>query len=172
MLKLKFISTIILVFILISGCKSGSQNITVCPEETEGAVAMLPQAIIYRTQGDYRLNVPITLDASKTKVVSFPAPTDISSAVAPIELVDGWMLDRRGISPNSVFTSYLYDEYAQLAAPPTIHQLLESIINFEPFTEIRRLPMTTAEAAGDTAKCNQIIRYNLNSCPLIYTTNK
>ncbi|MDE7125031.1 MAG: hypothetical protein K2O12_00920, partial [Muribaculaceae bacterium] len=69
-----------------------------------GMNAVMPKARIYRTNGDYRLNVPITLDSSRTEIVSYPGPSDIDMKMAPVVLDDGWLLDRRGVGVNTAFT--------------------------------------------------------------------
>ena len=63
-----------------------------------------PKAVIYKTNGNFSNNVPITLSADSKKLISFPAPSDITEQTAPIKLSQGYWLDRRGISPNTAFT--------------------------------------------------------------------
>lgn len=124
----------------------------------EKPATFMPRAIIYKTDGDYINNVPVTMNDDRTQIVSYPAPTDITEQSTPIELTEGWLLDRRGISKNSVFTRYTYSEYSQLAEVPSLQQLMESILPQSRVTIILQLPMTTQEAAADTVKVNQIIR--------------
>lgn len=73
-----------------------------------GSQAVMPKARIYRTNGDYRDKVPVNLDAARSTVVSYPAPTDLTAL--PVQLADGYLLDLRGIGPNTAFTSYTYAE--------------------------------------------------------------
>ncbi len=119
---------------------------------------MMPKALAYKTNGDYRLNVPITLNSSRTEIVSYPAPTDINIDMAPVELADGWLLDRRGVSENSAFTTYTYSEYASLSQAPTIEQLLGAVIPDARVTAVQSLPMTLTEALADTAAVNKLLR--------------
>ncbi len=123
-----------------------------------GTSAAMPKAVIYRTNGDYRLNVPITLDASRSSVVSYPAPTDISPDMEPLCLADGWLLDRRGVSENTAFTTYTYSSYMTLPSAPSPQQLLESVIPSARVVSLKVLPITLSEAVADTTAVNTMIR--------------
>lgn len=162
---------------LSAGCRSNSQatlqndNLTAPVPEVvknedivrDGAVpAFLPRAVIYRTNGDYDDRVPVTLDATRTSIVSYPAPTDITSASAPLVLADGWLLDRRGgISVNSAFLDWTYAQYAAMSHAPSIAEIMSHIIPEARVTVIRALPLTATEALADTARVNTMIRSKL-----------
>lgn len=118
----------------------------------------LPRAVIYKTDGDYRDNVPVTLNAAGTALISFPAPTDITDFSTPLPLADGYLLDRRGVSENSRFTRYTYAQYRALPAPPAPAALIDSIIPGARVTVIHRLDITLQQALGDTAAVNDLIR--------------
>lgn len=95
--------------------------------------------IIYRTIADYSHNVPVILNDTKDKIVSFPAPSDLfyeGELALPLKLKQGYLLDRRGISVNSAFTSYTYENYSKLESAPPLQLLYESIIDKEPFESI------------------------------------
>ncbi|MBE0655825.1 MAG: hypothetical protein IH594_18640 [Bacteroidales bacterium] len=95
--------------------------------------------IVYKTKSDFFNNVPVTLNANKDKIVAYPAPGDLyyrGELSLPVELNNGYLLDRRGLGPNSVFTSYTYEEYSKLEPPPTIQELYESIIDKSPFEQL------------------------------------
>lgn len=121
----------------------------------------LPRAVIYKTDGDYRDNVPVTLNAAGTALVSFPSPSDLTDLSTPLPLADGYLLDRRGVSMNTRFTRYTYDRYRALAAPPTPATLIDSIIPSARVTELHRLDITLQQALGDTAAVNDLIRRKL-----------
>ena len=92
--------------------------------------------IIYKTTADYFFNVPVSMNEARDRIVSFPAPSDLyynGEPALPGKLKKGYLLDRRGINANSVFTSYTYSEYAALEAPPSLEELHESIIDKHPF---------------------------------------
>ncbi len=127
----------------------------------------VPRARIYKTSGDYRENVPVTISPSTGQIVSFPATTDINPENMPIVLADGYLLDSRGISSTSVFTTYTYGEYAKLSDTPSLTELKAAIIPGATITEIHELPMTITEARADTARCNEIIRSGLAGCKTI-----
>lgn len=130
-----------------------------------GSHAVMPKARIYRTNGDYRDKVPVSLDASRSTVVSYPAPTDLSAL--PVQLADGYLLDLRGIGPNTAFTNYTYAEYSALEEAPSASQIKEALIPGARITEIVELTMTASEAAADTAACNRLIDRGLPGCTRI-----
>lgn len=96
----------------------------------------LPHVIIYKTKADYSNLVPVTMNRERTKIVSYPAKSDIRPSAKPVALVDGWYLDRRGIGPNTVFTDYTYEEYSHLEKTPSAAQLMEHIIEKYPLLEL------------------------------------
>jgi len=101
-----------------------------------------PQAIIYQTRGDYSKNVPVTLSADKTKIVSYPAPQDLYTAgvlAYPTELAKKYWLDNRGIGPNTAFLKLTYEEYAKLGAAPGPDDLYKLIIDKDPITHMYSL---------------------------------
>lgn len=94
---------------------------------------------IYRMKKDYSRHVPVTMDAARTKVVSYPAPTDLKlngRFAYPTPLDNGFWLDNRGIGRNVAFLSYTYEEYSRLPEAPVADTLLKCIIDKDPLTEI------------------------------------
>ena len=101
-----------------------------------------PGTIIYKTKADYSKNVPVTLSADKSHIVSYPAPQDLyfrGQLAYPIALAKGFLLDNRGISVNSAFISLTYEEYAKLPSAPSPDELYKMIIDKDPFTEMYNL---------------------------------
>jgi hypothetical protein len=95
--------------------------------------------IIYKTKADYSNKVPIVMNDSKDMIVSYPSPKDIyfnGELALPVKLKHGYYIDNRGISTNSVFTSYTYEEYSKLATAPKLEELMDRIIDKDPFLEI------------------------------------
>ncbi len=129
--------------------------------------AVRPMAIVYKTNGNFNDNVPITLSANRKEIISFPAPSDISVSSAPIQLAEGYLLDRRGIGENTAFTQYTYESYSALKQAPSLKLLNESIIRGAEVVEIVRLPMTFTEAINDTTRCNSIIRNGFPDCDVV-----
>lgn len=104
------------------------------------------KASAFRMSGNYANNVAVTLDSSG-RLTYFPAPSDISAVSAPLEIGNGWWLNRQGIGPGSVFTRYTFSEYAALPAPPSPQEIKEAIIPGAVVTEFRTLPISASDAA-------------------------
>lgn len=116
-------------------------------ENGTASMALAP-IIIYKTRGDYKNLVPITLTPDKQHVVARPAPSDLligDGLSTPIELADGYLLDRRGVGPTSAFVSYTYEQYFAIKGIPSEHDLLNRIVDADPFTEMYRC---------DRSRCN------------------
>lgn len=125
----------------------------------------IPSAQVYRTNGDYINNVPIQTSADGKQLISFPAPSDITPDALPLQLANGYLLDRRGISPyNTKFTNYTYKEYAALKQAPSTQELLNAIIPGARVTDLVCLPFTTQEALADTTAVNKLIRTGFPGC--------
>lgn len=99
-------------------------------------VQALPHVIVYKTTVECANLVPITLDASGTRVVSYPAMVDITAGGKPQEICDGWLLDRRGIRPTTAFTDYTYEQYAALQEQPSATELYQHIRYRNAITEM------------------------------------
>lgn len=120
-----------------------------------GQTAPIPRAVVYRTNGDYRNNVTVQVNAAGD-IVSYPAPGDVRG-MEPVELADGWLLSRRGVNKQTAFTRYTYQEYQALESAPSPSALRSAIIAGAKVTAISELPMTTSEALADTAAVNRIL---------------
>ncbi|MDR2497626.1 MAG: hypothetical protein LBD21_10930 [Tannerellaceae bacterium] len=97
-----------------------------------------PPAIVYKTTADYADNVPVTMNAARTAIVSYPDPTDLGQHSKPTPLRNGYLLDNRGINENVAFLRYTYDEYSRLPHPPTLAELQANIIDKNPLAELIR----------------------------------
>lgn len=112
----------------ISGVKQGSN-----------AAVSSPVVYIYKMKKDYSQLVPVLMDDSRSRIVSYPHPADLKRGgqlCLPTELVQGYWLDNRGINGNVAFLSYTYAEYAALPAAPSIEDLLAHIVDKYPLTGI------------------------------------
>ncbi len=99
----------------------------------------LPSVIVYKTTGDYYQLVPITLNETRDKVVSYPGPSDLftnGKLALPVRLEKGYLFDQRGINANTAFTSFTYEAYSQMESAPSTKELLNSITDPDPFEEI------------------------------------
>ena len=125
----------------------------------------LPKAVVYKTNVPSTEYVPVNTTADGHTLISYPAPSDVSvKASMPLQLTDGWLLDRRGIGPNSRFTSYTYAEYSALKDTPAPSALISSINPAITITAMYVLPITPSQAASDTASCNRLIREGFPGC--------
>lgn len=165
------------IMIGVVGCKSGRDVTAVPADATTGTttliggqrpVAALPKAIVYKTNVEVDDRVPISVDEEGGTVLSYPAPTDITGASAPIRLADGYLLDRRGISRSSRFLQLSYEEYRSLGQVPSTEELLGRVIPEARVVEIWQLPMRLSDAVSDTASVNAIIRNDFQDCRLLY----
>lgn len=163
--------------LLMAGCKSHTpqnQDMATVTNSRHsqriigGSSAFMPKARIYKTNGNYRDNVPIILTADGKGIVTYPAPTDIDPSRLPVQLNDGYLLDTRGIGGNTVFTTYTYEQYSALPEPPSAEELMKSIIPGARITEIRQVPtMTTSQAEADIPALNHLIATDLKALPVI-----
>ena len=98
-----------------------------------------PHAILYKTKADYSKYVPVTLSEDKSAIVSYPAPQDVfyqGKLATPTDICHGYLLDNRGIGPNSAFLKITYEEYSKLKETPSADELYKQIIDKSPFTEM------------------------------------
>ena len=131
----KIIGTLILAALLFS-CKSG-KNIS--QKNNDMSVSAVEQTIIYKTIRDFSQLVPVIMNDDRTQIVSYPAPTDLlynGKPALPVQLINGYLLDNRGIGTNVAFTSYTYAEYAALKEVPSIEVLLSKIVEKYPLAEM------------------------------------
>jgi hypothetical protein len=113
-----------------------------------------PNCIIYKTSADFSGNVPVGMSEDKTQISSFPDVKDIyfdGKLAEPTQLVDGYLLDNRGIGPNVAFISITYEEYSRLKKTPTAEELLKMVISKDPLVEMYQCGKRNeyAEIPGD-----------------------
>lgn len=131
----KIIGTLIIIALLFS-CKSGK---SISEKNNNIPVSAVEQTIIYKTTRDFSQLVPVTMNEERTKIVSYPAPTDLiynGKPALPVQLSNGYWLDNRGIGTNVAFTSYTYEEYAALNEVPSMEVLLSKIVEKYPLAEM------------------------------------
>lgn len=128
--------------------ESGSAVAVEANGSLSGQAKALPKAVIYRTNGDYMYHVPVNVDESHKSLTSFPAPSDISKRSVPVDLGDGWYFDRRGgVSLNTVFLTYTYEDYSALNSTPSAGELINAIIPGSAVTQCILTPVLFSEAA-------------------------
>ena len=130
-----------------AGTGETAQELPTVMKEGQPA-AMMPKATAFRMTGDYADHVAVTIgDGGRLTYV--PAPTDITANSAPLEIGDGWWLNRQGLGPGSVFTKWTFTEYRALKSVPTQDEIKAAIIPGACVSEFRRLDVTPNEAARD-----------------------
>lgn len=88
--------------------------------------------------------------------------SDVSASSVPVSLGDGWLLDRRGgISRNSAFLSYTYDEYSKLSSAPSPSALMQRIIPGACVQEVVLTPVLVADAIADPELVKKYIPSNI-----------
>lgn len=98
-----------------------------------------PPCIIYKTKGDFSRLIPVEMTADKTKLASFPDVADIyreGELAYPTQLVDGYLLDNRGIGPDVAYLKLTYDDYRKLDSTPAASELMNAIIEPDPLLEM------------------------------------
>lgn len=133
-----------------------------------GRVNALLHAVVYRTAGDYADLVPVGMNAERTRITSFPAPSDIRPATSkPIALDGGYLLDRRGVGENSVFLDYTYEEYARLPQVPPIDTLMAHVVDFHPIVELYVLPLNADKVWSDPSLANAYVEKAFAGCKVV-----
>lgn len=141
----KSIMTIIAVATIaaMSACQSSKETnktetveTTVTETMNEQPIALaMPRVIIYKTTGDFSNLVPLSMDDSKTQIISLPDPADIKENKRPTQLANGYLLDNFGIGKNVVYTDYTYEQYAALESVPELEVLMQHIVERNPLVE-------------------------------------
>jgi hypothetical protein len=101
-------------------------------------VSANPQVVVYKTKADYHDYVPVTLSADKSKIISYPAPSDVQLNgiyTFPSKLKNGFLLDNRGVNTNTAFLDISYVEYAKLSSVD-VNMLFMHIKDNAPFTAL------------------------------------
>lgn len=114
--------------------KSGDQSELTGKNEMAG-----PPVIVYKTRTDHYDKVPVTLSEDKSEVVSYPGIKDVyykGELAYPTKLNDGYLLDNRGIGPNSAFLKLTYEEYSKLDSTPSKGEILGLILDKDPFVKM------------------------------------
>lgn len=95
------------------------------------------QTIVYKTIGDFAHLVPITMNESRTQIISYPAPTDLvinGELTTPTRLKKGYLLDNRGVNVNTAFLKYTYEVYSRLDKAPSLEEMMKNIAEKYPIS--------------------------------------
>lgn len=172
-MKTNIVLSILSVICLLS-CQSGKTT-TIDPVQTKTLPEPMvreivfksgPQAIVYKTTKDYSDLVPVIMDDTKTKIVSYPAPSDVyynGKLAKPTPLKDGYLLDNRGINANVVFLKYTYEEYSKLEQAPSTEEMLSKIADKSPLTELIDCGVRS-QYLNETDEINALIDAKFRGC--------
>jgi hypothetical protein len=98
-----------------------------------------PRTLVYKTRGDYFQRVPVLMNSTKDSILAYPDPVDVrlgDRLAVPTILKKGYLLDNRGIGLNTAFLTYTYQNYAALSKVPSMNQLMDSLLDRNPLTEL------------------------------------
>ncbi len=146
--------------LLAAGCRTSGDRgsaTTFTTESRAKTASAAPKAVIYRMNGDFSTYVPVQTDASRSHLISFPAPTDITEHTEPVSLPKGWWLDRQGVGLNTAFISITRDKYASMDNAPEPGHIMESILPAAFVTETAVLPFTLHHALDNRQEVDSII---------------
>lgn len=106
---------------------------------TAQQTAAQPAVVVYKTKGNYDNFVPVVLSDDKSRVVSYPAPSDLQVGdkySTPTVLHSGYLLDNRGVGKNTAFLKLTYGQYAAMESAPSLEEMYAMIIDKNPMTEL------------------------------------
>lgn len=131
-MKLK---VIIIMSIMLISC---SNSVKKKSEEQSAKITATAPVVIYKSAENYYDKVFVILSEDKKTIVSYPHPKDVirdGMRLYPTRLVDGYLLDRRGINANAAFLSINIEDYSKLKTAPALEELKKMIIDKEPIKE-------------------------------------
>lgn len=134
--RLKSVLGLVLFSVLgLIACKTGDKH-------AQSAIP-LPDFAVYQLKNvNDTSKVFLNLDESKSFVVYYPAPVDLSR-MTKIEWINGFVIDKRGINSNSVFTKHNIQDYQTKGILPDLASWMNEIQEFEPFISFYRCKGTT-----------------------------
>jgi hypothetical protein len=161
----------ILLFTQLFGVVSCTVRKNLTADSTQKAdnqtVQMTRPIVIYKTVKDYSSYVTVIMNDEKTKIVSYPHPSDLyfeGKLSTPIALKNGYWLDVRGITKNVVFLKFTYQEYSKFTEVPSIELLTSSILEKNPLVELVYCPNAGYESSALITNLNTLIEKGLHGC--------
>ncbi|MDD4921296.1 MAG: hypothetical protein PHS30_02330 [Bacteroidales bacterium] len=130
--------------------------------------------IIYKTKKDYSQYVPVIMNAEKTRIMSYPHPTDLffrGKPAYPTPLDKGYFLDNRGIGIHVAFLNYTYEIYSQLKDAPSMEQLMKNLLDKSPLLELWNCG-SRAGFKDEVKELNALIKKGLPGCHQLVRENK
>lgn len=114
---------------------------------------------VYKTKNDYSNNVALELSEDKSKITSFPGPSDIKFKW-PLKLHQDFYLGGAFGGVNTGYLSLTKTEYSQYEISPGPDSLYKLLIDKDPFLEFYEYidrHNVFANDGIDTVKLNQLI---------------
>lgn len=130
------------------------------------------QIVIYKTIKDFSNYVPVTMNASKTEIISYPAPSDLlfdGKTTTPTKLRDGYLLDNRGINENIVFLKFTYDVYSKMKEAPSLSEMQQNILEKYPLSALIYCKKSTLKEIT-LKSLNQLIDKDFSGCKKVEIT--
>jgi hypothetical protein len=130
-----------------------------------GKPQQIAPAVVYKTRADYRKFVPITLNSDRSAIQSYPASSDIyydGQLAVPTELINGYLLDNRGITAQTAFLNITYEEYSQLKEV-NLDFLWKRIQDATPLIELYHCGYRNS-FTNEVEELNQIIQKGFKGC--------
>jgi hypothetical protein len=167
MLKIHKYLLALVAFALVASCKTSQPTQALASTENQSQMTekqsinmALPSTFIYKTKADYSQLVPV-LVSSETKVIySYPDKKDLlvdGKLRLPSPLLDGYLLDNKGISKDAAFLKLTYAQYVALEQTPSSKELQEMVLDYEPFIELYECKKTIG-ADAKVYYFNQLIK--------------
>jgi hypothetical protein len=81
----------------------------------------------------------VALSDDKKRITSFPGVLDLKrngQFTYPSQLIDGWLLDNRGIGPDVAFLKITYEEYNSNDQTPQAEDLFGKILDADPLLQM------------------------------------
>lgn len=132
-----------------------------------------PKAIVYKTTKDYSRNVPVMMNQERTRIISYPAPSDVyykGGLALPTPLAGGYLLDNRGIGANVAFLDYTYQEYVRLENILSAEELTGHILDKYPLTALWDCG-ARAQYKNEVKELNKVIETGFSGCKKIEITS-
>jgi len=122
--------------------------------------------LVYKTRKDYSKYVPVIMNAEKTRIISYPNPTDVygqGKLAYPTPLNDGYLLDNRGIGTNVAFLNITYETYSQFKSAPTMEFLMNNIQDKKPLLVLWNCG-ARAKFGNEVKELNALIENGFSGC--------
>lgn len=121
-----------------TSCKT-KQNYTTIKEadkQEDNIMSATAPVVVYKTIRDFSNYVPVIMNREKTAIVSYPDRMDISANQKPTDLINGYLLDNRGINENVAYLKLTYEAYRNLKNNPDLDELNRLILEKYPLLEL------------------------------------